>query len=438
MKTNFRILAILLGLLISSVLLPKQASAQQGSVSFQTFYDELSPYGEWVDNPDYGYVWIPNEGPDFVPYSTEGNWIYTNYGWTWASNYEWGWAPFHYGRWDYSDYYGWFWAPDIEWGPAWVTWRRADGYFGWEPMAPGISLSLSFGSGYNSTNDHWIFVRDRDFERPDFQNYYVNRNEHDQIIRNSNVINKTYVDRTRKATYVIGPARADVQKATGRKINSVSIQENSRPGQNLSNGRLTIYRPQVNKNNDKGQRPEPKRVSNMTDVKQQRQQQDRQQPQRQQPQPQRQQPQPQQQQRQQQEQQKQVQQKQQQDQRQQQEQQKQVQQKQQQDQRQQQEQQKQVQQKQQQDQRQQQEQQKQVQQKQQQQQRQQQEQQKQVQQKQQQQQRQQPQQRQQAQPQQAQPQQAAPATKRQQRQQNAADKKIKKEQESNQDENKRR
>lgn len=268
MKTNFRILAVLLGLIISSVILPKQASAQRNYVSFQVFYDELSPYGEWVDYPNYGYVWIPDEGPDFVPYSTEGQWLYTNYGWTWASNYEWGWAPFHYGRWDYDDYYGWFWVPDNQWGPAWVTWRRADGYFGWQPMEPGISLSISFGREYNRNHDHWMFVRDRDFERSNIDNYYINRNDQDLIIRNSTVINSTYIDNSRRTTYVTGPARDDVQRATGRRITPVTIRENSQPGQEISKGQLRIYRPQVSKIDSRGQRPEPNRVSNLRDLKQ--------------------------------------------------------------------------------------------------------------------------------------------------------------------------
>jgi hypothetical protein len=41
-------------------------------VSYQSFYDALSPYGQWIDNPQYGYVWMPNVGPDFKPYATNG------------------------------------------------------------------------------------------------------------------------------------------------------------------------------------------------------------------------------------------------------------------------------------------------------------------------------------------------------------------------------
>jgi hypothetical protein len=39
-------------------------------VSYQSFYDQLSPYGNWVNYPGYGYVWSPNAGPDFQPYAT--------------------------------------------------------------------------------------------------------------------------------------------------------------------------------------------------------------------------------------------------------------------------------------------------------------------------------------------------------------------------------
>ena len=248
-------------------IIPQEASAQQGGVSFGVFYDELSPYGQWVDYPGYGYVWIPSAGPDFAPYSSNGHWIWTDYGWTWVSGYRWGWAPFHYGRWDYDDSYGWFWVPDNEWGPSWVNWRRADGYYGWAPMRPGISISVSFGSGYTVPNDRWRFVRDRDFSRTNINQYYINRTNNGTIIKNSSIINRTYTDQNRHSTYVSGPDRTDVQKITGRTIQPVVIHDNERPGQNLKNGQLQIYRPQVQMNGDNGQRPVPSKVVNLKDVK---------------------------------------------------------------------------------------------------------------------------------------------------------------------------
>ena len=144
MKTTIKIFAICITMIISIVIIPKQVSAQQISVSYQVFYDQLSPYGQWVDYPGYGYAWIPDAEPGFAPYSTNGYWIMTDYGMTWVSNYTWGWAPFHYGRWYYDDFYGWLWVPDTEWGPAWVIWRHSYGYYGWQPMQPGISVYISF------------------------------------------------------------------------------------------------------------------------------------------------------------------------------------------------------------------------------------------------------------------------------------------------------
>lgn len=267
MKTNIKKVVLLLALIMSAVMLPKQASAQQAYVSFQLFYDQLSPYGQWVDYPNYGYVWIPDAESDFAPYATRGHWVLTEYGWTWFSDYHWGWAPFHYGRWNYDDYYGWYWIPDNEWGPAWVTWRRANGYYGWAPMGYGISISISFGRSYDSFHDHWYFVRDRYFGRPDISRYYVNRNQHDIIIRNSTVINNTYIDNRRQATYVSGPDRTEVQRISGRKIKPVVLQENNKPGQSLSNGRLKIYRPQISKSDEMGQKPTPPRIVDLKEVK---------------------------------------------------------------------------------------------------------------------------------------------------------------------------
>jgi hypothetical protein len=267
MKSTSKGIVLLLALLIFSSIAPKQTFAQQGAVSFQVFYDQLSPYGHWINYSNYGYVWIPNAGSDFIPYSTAGHWILTDYGWTWVSDYSWGWAPFHYGRWDFDNSYGWLWIPDNEWGPAWVTWRRADGYYGWQPMEPQMSISLSFGRPYNKSYDHWMFVRDRDFERSDINHYFVNRSDHDRIIKNSTVINKTYYDNKRHTTYVTGPAREDVQKVTGKKVNPVAVQENNKPGQSLSNGQLHIYRPLVSNNNNQYIKPGSAKTVNEKDTK---------------------------------------------------------------------------------------------------------------------------------------------------------------------------
>ena len=152
MKQIFKMVAlalvIVLGGSLRNTLSAQDYSDQNREVSYQTFYDELSPYGQWVDYPGQGYVWVPDAGNDFRPYSTNGHWVWTdNYEWMWVSDYDWGWAPFHYGRWEQDDYYGWFWVPGYEWSPAWVAWRDGGDYYGWAPLRPGINISINFNIG---------------------------------------------------------------------------------------------------------------------------------------------------------------------------------------------------------------------------------------------------------------------------------------------------
>ncbi len=266
MKKLFRIFTLVTTLTIVFILFPGKISAQQGYMNYQGFYDQLSPYGQWVENPNYGYVWIPNEGPGFTPYLSNGYWVMTDYGWMWVSNYNWGWAAFHYGRWDYSDYYGWFWVPDSEWGPSWVIWRSSGSYYGWAPMRPGISKYIAFGNYNDEPNDRWVFVRNRDFERHDIDRNYIDRSNNVTIINNSTVINNTYYDNTRHTTYITGPDRQDVEKVTGRTIKPITVREKDKPGEILNNDQIQIYRPEVQKNKNEN-RLAPAKVTDIKDVK---------------------------------------------------------------------------------------------------------------------------------------------------------------------------
>ena len=104
------------------------------NVTVNYFYDNLSPYGSWVEVPAYGRCWRPAvvvTNPGWRPYCDNGHWIYTDSGWYWASDYSWGWATFHYGRWCSDVRLGWFWVPDVVWGPSWVSWRYTSDHCGW-------------------------------------------------------------------------------------------------------------------------------------------------------------------------------------------------------------------------------------------------------------------------------------------------------------------
>lgn len=266
MKTFVKMVAALLVITMSSWVNPPKASAQF-SVSFQMFYDQLSPYGTWVSYPNYGYVWLPNTGPGFSPYATAGHWVFTEYGWTWVSDYNWGWAAFHYGRWLFDPYYGWLWVPDTVWGPAWVVWRSSPNYYGWAPLRPGISINVAFGPGYYVPNDWWVFAPCSYITRHDIYNYYAPRTNNVTIINNTTIINRTYVDESQHTTYSYGPDRDGVQKATRTTITPVAIKERSTPGGSVgNNGQLSIYKPRVSKTFTNGTSPSPRKVSELSQV----------------------------------------------------------------------------------------------------------------------------------------------------------------------------
>jgi hypothetical protein len=247
MKTSVKIGAIMILMMTALWVKPQRGYAQNENINLQVFYDELGAYGTWIENPDYGYVWVPNVDPGFRPYVTNGHWVFTDYGWTWSSDYPWGWAAFHYGRWYWDEQYGNVWVPGTEWGPAWVIWRRSEGYYGWAPMAPGVSMSESLGRDYYMPADRWCFVRNRDLARYDLGNCFIDRFRYRVLIGMTSVIFETHFDARFNHSYIYGPNRNDFQRHYGRVINPVHIYDNDRPGQSYSGGRLSIYRPQFSK-----------------------------------------------------------------------------------------------------------------------------------------------------------------------------------------------
>lgn len=267
MKTIAKFCVLMFMLHAGTVMMSQKASAQYTEESYQVFYDQLSPYGTWVEDPNYGYVWVPDVGPGFRPYASSGYWAMTEYGWTWVSRYRWGWAPFHYGRWYFEPVYGWIWVPGNEWGPAWVSWRRCNGFYGWTPMGPGINITMTFGPEFSVPADRWIFVRDRDFGRNDINQYYISRTQNVSILQRTTVITNTNIDKVRKVTYVAGPDKNEVQKVSARPVQVLPLREATKPGQALSDGKLQIYRPVVQTTTVHGINPAPVRVTKMQEVK---------------------------------------------------------------------------------------------------------------------------------------------------------------------------
>lgn len=225
--------------------------APAGGVGSTYFYDQLAPYGRWIDDPPYGWCWTPyDQPPDWRPY-TDGCWDYTDYGWTWTSYEPWGWAPFHYGRWLFDPVYGWVWVPGENWAPAWVAWRFDADWIGWAPLPPAADWSPATGLDEHDLgripHHAWSFVRfgrllDRNL-RPDLAS----------VARNA-----TLFGRTRDATRFVtreghvadrGVDRAVVERATGLRIPLLRLVDAPRPstghGRRPARGALAMFRPAV-------------------------------------------------------------------------------------------------------------------------------------------------------------------------------------------------
>ena len=230
-------------------------------VSYQEFYDGLSPYGQWINDPAYGYIWVPNIDDDFRPYFTGGHWVMTEYGNTWLSEYPWGWACFHYGRWIYNEYYGWVWVPGYEWGPGWVAWLWDDGYCGWAPLSPGIFWA---GGGYSCPEDWWIFMHPRYLYRPRYLNhwrsdYFRGPNHTHTILQHSHFVTNTFENNSVK--YYSGPQAAEVEQVTHQPVQVFRTGNGTVRGQELANGNtISMYRPVVRQSNQNGTSPAPAHI----------------------------------------------------------------------------------------------------------------------------------------------------------------------------------
>jgi hypothetical protein len=205
---------LMLGLLALTV--APQARAQP-AVSDEVFYDQLAPSGDWLYVSPYGRVWQPRGvGPDFRPYATSGHWVYTDYGWSFASDYPWGWATFHYGRWALDPSYGWIWVPGYDWAPAWVDWRYGGGYIGWAPLAP-FGARIVIESYYPA----WCFVPTRYFLERDFY-HYAAPFDHVHRVWGITAPNRNEVAYSGRRWYA-GPPPGHIAQAVGRPVPAMIV-----------------------------------------------------------------------------------------------------------------------------------------------------------------------------------------------------------------------
>ncbi|RIW13623.1 hypothetical protein D0X99_15375 [Algoriphagus lacus] len=244
-------------LLLAGMIAPQEAEAKNyRGISFQVFYDELSPYGDWVKDARYGYIWLPAVREDFHPYGTEGHWVMTEYGNTWVSYYDWGWAPFHYGRWYFDDYFqSWAWIPGYDWGPAWVNWRTGGGYYGWAPLGPGVSINVRV----NIPSFHWVFIPNHNIYHHHAYRYHAPHKTKIKIYNQTTIINNTVVYNNQ--TYVGGPQRREVERVTRSVVPVYQLQASNAPGRAaVSRNSVSMYRPEMQESRSRTTEARPTRV----------------------------------------------------------------------------------------------------------------------------------------------------------------------------------
>jgi hypothetical protein len=228
-----------------------RASMRSPGVDVSYFYDNLAPYGDWFQDPSYGWCWTPYDvSASWRPYY-DGHWAYTDYGWSWVSNEPWGWATYHYGRWFFDDSYGWVWVPGTDWAPAWVAWRSSDDWVGWAPLPPAAGWDVSGGLVYDDQeaipSQEWCFV-------PHAHVLDVNiRVQVTSVARNVTLIDRcrdaTRYDVVRGRPSNLGLDVVEVERRLHRPVPRWTIIDVDAPtrggGQPMGRGAVGFFRPAV-------------------------------------------------------------------------------------------------------------------------------------------------------------------------------------------------
>lgn len=238
------------------------------AVDVGLFYDALAPYGSWVTVATYGDVWVPDVPPWWRPY-TDGQWVYTDEGWSWADAEPWGWAPFHYGRWYFDPEYGWAWVPGSEWAPAWVAWRVGDGYIGWAPLPPevrwNVRLGLSFGGvdlDARIGRHAWCFVDERHMTAPGLREYVAPSARNVTFLRDTRDVTRFTVVRGRVFDH--GVDVRHIERVTGRPLPVLRVVDSESPRAVRVTGRdLTVYRPSPAARDGRWRGPAPRAERNV-------------------------------------------------------------------------------------------------------------------------------------------------------------------------------
>ncbi len=263
------------------------------SVSYMEFYEQLAPYGEWIqvkpedigmksqtlqnelngssgkintgtmelqkafatsyENNDMVYVWKPSSAlsvmnvngssPSYVPYSN-GKWVNTNSGWYFKANTPAEETTSHYGRWVNKSETGWLWIPGRVWAPAWVDWKENDQYVSWAPLPPSVYMSNGTVSTPVIENSNYLIVEKKYFVEPDIYKYNNNYYQNGEQINLNDFKNLSGLILVDNLLVNKGPDLTLIQTLYGKNIEYVSIQTVNRYSEvKYTGNEFFIYKP---------------------------------------------------------------------------------------------------------------------------------------------------------------------------------------------------
>jgi len=229
------------------------------SASYQAFYDNLAPYGSWIEMPGYGYVWQPQatvQDPSWRPY-TLGRWAFTDQGWSWVSNEPFGWITYHYGRWMRTHSLNWVWFPGDQWAPAWVSWRYGGDYAGWAPLPPEARFNPTDGikqwadDAYNLSAADYTFVPATEFGDDSMAAAAIPPDQNGAVFDDSNNITNIYYDAGAYAIFCYGPSFDFMRSKAHRpllpylSIRRLAFRADGRNGSAISGNTLQVTAPLI-------------------------------------------------------------------------------------------------------------------------------------------------------------------------------------------------
>ncbi len=224
------------------------------TVSFQSFYDILSPMGEWIQitkedidddlsdgegegmnnfmasntDEDFLFIWKPSVESNWKPY-VNGKWEYSDHGWLWVSSDTWGNSTYNYGRWWNSPKYGWVWLPGYTWAPAWVKWKvtNDDKYVGWVALSPKAKWNSEKGITdetykYRNKDKEWVFVENNSFAGDITSVNIVKQNENSSLVKNSTSITEIKTEDDKIVNK--GPDVNRMEEKTGKKFQKKKLK----------------------------------------------------------------------------------------------------------------------------------------------------------------------------------------------------------------------